>query len=124
MKTLREEIPSIIRNPIQFLDKWFTELFAGKDSIEDTKKRFHKWLKKIIDGNVLLVSGRYNAWIYHHGILKRLMWLLLIHEVSTTTIKAMKRKVSGLRVPLSITSIGLAYQFPLKEAKCFMGLSV
>lgn len=77
--------------------------------------------KKIIDGNGLLVSGRYNAWIYHHGILKRLMWLLLIHEVSTTTIKAIKRKVSGLRVPLSITSIGLAYAVPSQGSKMLYG---
>lgn len=44
------------------------------------------------------------------------MWLLLIYEVSTTTVKAMGRKASGylrrwLRVPLSITSIGLYSNF-------------
>lgn len=44
------------------------------------------------------------------------MWLLLIYELSTTTVKAMERKASGylrrwLRVPLSITSIGLYSNF-------------
>lgn len=40
------------------------------------------------------------------------MWLLLVYDVSTTTAKAMESKESGylrrwLRVPLSITWIGL-----------------
>lgn len=111
MEALREEIPSIIRNPIKFQRKWFAELFTSKDSIEDTNKRFHIWLE-IIDGCGLLVSGLYYSWIYHHGVLQRLMWLLLVYDVSTTTVKAMESKESGylrrwLRVPLSITWIGL-----------------
>lgn len=35
------------------------------------------------------------AWIYQHEILPRLMWLLLINEVATTTVEAMARKVGG-----------------------------
>lgn len=91
------------------MDKWFIELFVGKDSIEDIKKRFYKWLKKIIDGNVLLVFGRYNVWIYYYGIFKRLMWLFFIYEVLIIIIKVMKRKVSGFRVLLLIILIGFVY---------------
>lgn len=39
--------------------------------------------------------GEYKAYINHHGILLRVIWLLLICEVATTTVKAMERKVSG-----------------------------
>lgn len=91
------------------MDKWFIELFVGKDSIEDIKKRFYKWLKKIIDDNGLLVFGRYNVWIYYYGIFKRLMWLFFIYEVLIIIIKVMKRKVSGFRVLLLIISIGFVY---------------
>lgn len=66
-------------------------------------------VKKIIDGNGLLVFGRYNVWIYYYGIFKRLMWLFFIYEVLIIIIKVMKRKVSKFRVLLLIILIGFVY---------------
>ena len=34
----REDIPSIVGNPIKCLGKWFNESFTDKESIEDTTK--------------------------------------------------------------------------------------
>ena len=96
---------SIVGNPIKCLGKWFNESLIDKDSIEDTKKKLLSWLRTV-DGSGL--PGKHKAWIYQHGILPRLMWLLLIYDIATTTIEAMESKVSGylrrwLGVPLSFT---------------------
>lgn len=130
MQIQGEEIPPIEGNPIKCLGKWFKESTTDKDNIaiEYAKKRFKTWLK-IVDGSGL--QWKYRAWIYQHGILPRLMWLLLIYEVASTTVEAMEKKVGGyLRrwfgVPPLFTSIGLydnstrAYQYPQwwKDAKC------
>lgn len=82
MKIQEEEISSIEGISMKCLGKWFKESLIDKNSIEYTKKRFQTWLK-IIDGSGL--SGKYKVWIYQHGIVPRLMWLLLIYEVATTT---------------------------------------
>lgn len=82
MKIQEEEISSIEGISMKCLGQWFKESLIDKNSIEYTKKRFQTWLK-IIDGSGL--SGKYKVWIYQHGIVPRLMWLLLIYEVATTT---------------------------------------
>ena len=108
MQIQGEEIPSIVGNLIKCLGKWFNESLKDKESIEDTKKNLLFWLR-IVDGSGL--PGKYKAWIYQHGILPRLMCLLLIYEIATTTVEAMERKESRylrrwLGVPSSFTSIG------------------
>ena len=98
MQIQGEEIPSIVGNLINCLGKWFNESLTDKESIEDTKKKLLSRLKTV-DGSGL--PGKYKAWIYQHGILPRLLWLLLINDIVTTTVEAMERKVRGyLRILL------------------------
>ena len=110
MQIQGEHIPLIVGNPIECLGKWFNESPTNKESIEGIKKKLlSSWLRTV-DGSGLL--GKYKAWIYQHGILPRLMWLILIYEIATTIVEAIERKVSGhlrrlLGVPPSFTSIGL-----------------
>lgn len=82
MKIQEEEISSIEGILMKCLGKCFKESVIDKNSIEYTTKRFQTWLK-IVDGSGL--SGKYKVWIYQHGIVPRLMWILLIYEVATTT---------------------------------------
>ena len=93
MQIQGEHIPLIVGNPIKCLGKWFNESPTNKESIEGIKKKLlSSWLRTV-DGSGLL--GKYKAWIYQHGILPRLMWLILIYEIATTTVEAMEFKVSG-----------------------------
>ena len=109
MQIQGKEIPSIVGNPIKSLGKWFNESLTDKESIEDTKKKLLYiqlgWLRTV-NGSGL--PGKYKAWIYQHGILPRLMWLLLlqVYEIATTTVKARKQELRRwLGVPPSFTSI-------------------
>ena len=77
MQVQGEEIPSVVGNPIKCLGKWFNESIIDKVSIEGIKK-LHSWLRAV-DGNGL--PRKHKAWIYQHGILPRLIWLLLVYEI-------------------------------------------
>ena len=92
MQIQGEKIPSIEGNPIKCLGKWFNKSLTDKESIEGTKKLL-SWLRTV-DGSGL--PGKHKAWIYQHGILTKVMWLLLIYEITTTAIEAMDRKVAGI----------------------------
>ena len=115
MQIQGKEIPSIVGNPIKSLGKWFNESLTDKESIEDTKKKLLYiqlgWLRTV-NGSGL--PGKYKAWIYQHGILPRLMWLLLlqVYEIATIQSKQESRKVNRylrrwLGVPPSFTLIRL-----------------
>ena len=92
MQIQEEKIPSILGNPIKCLGRWFNESLTDKENIEDTKKKLISWLRTVNDSGRL---RKYMAWIYQHGILPRLMCLLLIYDIATTTVEAMERNVSG-----------------------------
>ena len=61
------------------------ESLTDKESIKDTKKNLLSWLKTV-DGSGL--PGKHKTWIYQHGILSRLIWFLLIYEITTTTVQS------------------------------------
>lgn len=96
-----------------------------------------EWLEKIDKSGL---SGKYKCWIFQHGLLPRLMWLLTIYDVTLTTVEGMERRFNKhlrkwLGVPPSFTSVGLymrsgQLQLPLssvteefKVAKCRLSLT-
>lgn len=49
------------------------------------------------------LSGRFKAWIYQHGILPRIIWHLLICEVTMTVVEAFEQRMSNyLRIWLGL----------------------
>ena len=102
-----------------------------------TGKQVEECLKKIDKSGL---PGKYKCWIYQHGLLPRLMWLLTVYEVLLSTVEEMERKFNKhlrrwLGIPPSFTSVVLyirsgQLQLPLssvveefKVAKCRLSLT-
>ncbi|XP_061917856.1 uncharacterized protein LOC133659137 [Entelurus aequoreus] len=132
-----ETIPNIQGNPIKCLGKWYDDSMTDKNSIFSTENQVEEWLKKIDKSGL---PGKYKCWIYQHGLLQRLMWLLTVYEVAITTVEGLERKFNKhlrkwLGIPPSFTSTGLyirsgQLQLPLssvveefKVAKCRLSLT-
>ncbi|XP_039590572.1 uncharacterized protein LOC120514312 [Polypterus senegalus] len=78
-------------------------------SIQTTIKKLEAWLSAVDKSGL---PGRFKAWIYQHGILPRILWPLLVYEVSMSTVEALERKISchirrWLGLPRSLTSVAL-----------------
>ena len=100
-----EVIPNIQGNPIKCLVKWYDDSLTDKNSISSTEKQVEEWLNRIDKSGLL---GKYKWWIYQHGLLQRLMWLLTIYKVPITSVEGMERKFNKplrrwLGIPTSFT---------------------
>ena len=132
-----EVIPNIQGNPIKCLGKWYDDSLTDKNSISSTEKQAEVWLNRTDKSGL---PWKYKCWIYQHGLLQRLMWLLTIYEVPITSVEGMERKFNKhlrrwLEIPPSFTSVGLyirlgQLQLPLssvveefKVAKCRLSLT-
>ena len=116
-----EEIPSVVGNPIKCLGKWYDETLKDKNSIDDMRSQMKDWMKKTDKSEL---PGKYKAWIYQHGILPRLSWLLTIYEVPISTVEELERAANSclrrwLGVPPSMTSMA----FYSRSAKLQLPLS-
>ncbi|RXN08337.1 hypothetical protein ROHU_011579 [Labeo rohita] len=104
-----EVIPSIEENPIKCLGKWYDASLTDISNVSRTEKQADEWLRKI-EGSGL--PGKFKAWLFQHGLLPRLMWLLTIYEVPLTSVEGAERQVNKhllrwLGIPPSFTSVGL-----------------
>lgn len=127
-----EVIPTITGNPIKCLGKWYDDTLTDKNNVSMTEQQADEWLKRV-DGSGL--PGKFKSWIYQHGLLPRLMWLLTVYEIPMTAVEGIERRVNKhlrkwLGIPPSFTAVGLyirggQLQLPLssvveefKVAKC------
>ncbi|CAC5382861.1 unnamed protein product [Mytilus coruscus] len=104
-----KEIPTIVDNPIKCLGKWFDETLKDNSNLKTVQTQVAEWLMKVDKRGL---PGKFKACIYQHGLLPRLTWLLVIYEMTATTVEAIERKIiSHLRrwlgVPPSFIAIGL-----------------
>ncbi|CAC5398521.1 unnamed protein product [Mytilus coruscus] len=105
-----DEIPTIVDNPIKCLGKWFDDTLKHNTSVKAVQTQVIEWLKKADKSGL---PGKFKAWVYQHGLLlPRLTWLLMIYDMTVTTVEAVKRKINShlikwLRVQPSFTTIGL-----------------
>ncbi|XP_052260998.1 uncharacterized protein LOC127865149 [Dreissena polymorpha] len=115
-------IPTVKEQPVKCLGKWFRDSLNDQQSIKDTVVHMESWLK---DVDKCCMPGKFKAWIYQHGILPRLLWLLLVYSVPLSTVEAMERTINSflgrwMGVPKSFNSHGLyctgsKLQIPLKS---------
>lgn len=111
---------------------WYDAFLTDRNNVPRTEKQADEWLRKI-DGSGL--TGKFKAWLFQHGLLQRLMWLLTICEVPMTAVEGIERRVNKnlhrwLGILPSFTAVGLfirsgQLQLPLssvveefKVAKC------
>ncbi len=104
-----EIIPSIKDNPIKYLGKWYDESLRDHNNVRSTEKQAEGWLKKIDKSGL---PGKFKAWLYQHGLLPRLMWLMTVYEVPLTAVEGVERKINShlrrwLGIPPGFTSVGL-----------------
>lgn len=102
-------IPSITEKPVTSLGKTFDCSLKDTASIQATIKKLGDWLSAVDKSGL---PGRFKAWLYQHGILPRILWPLLVYEVSLSTVETMERKISSylrrwLGLPRSLTSAAL-----------------
>lgn len=81
-------IPSIKATPIKCLRKWYDDTLTDKNNISSTEHQAGEWLRKIDRSGL---PGKYKCWIYQHGLLPRLMWLLTVYEVPITLVEGLER---------------------------------
>ncbi|XP_059378226.1 uncharacterized protein LOC132114105 [Carassius carassius] len=72
-----EVIPSIEENPIKCLGKWFDDSLTDRNNIASTEKQMEELLRRIEKSGL---PGKFKAWLYQHGLLPRIMWLLTVYE--------------------------------------------
>lgn len=108
-KIQAEVMPTIKEEPIKYLGKWYN------NSLKDTNKG-----KMVLDQLVeyvakiekCLLPGRFKAWVFHHGVIPKMRWPLMLYEIPLTQVEAMGRICNkSLRkwfgVPPCFSEIGL-----------------
>ncbi|XP_076155592.1 uncharacterized protein LOC143138965 [Alosa pseudoharengus] len=104
-----EQIPTIRENPIKCLGKWYDDTLSDRNNISDTVNQADEWLRRIDKSGL---PGKFKSWIYQHGLLPRLMWLLTVYQIPVTAVEGVERKVNKhlrrwLGIPPSFTAVGL-----------------
>lgn len=102
-------IPSITEKPVTSLGKTFDCSLRDTASIQATTPKLEAWLSAVDKSSL---PGRFKAWLYQHGILPRILWPLLVYEVTMSTVEILERKIHSylrrwLGLPRSLTSAAL-----------------
>ena len=102
-------IPTISEKPVKSLDKVFDSSLRDTTSIQPTCTELDGLLKSVAKSGL---PGKFKAWIYHHSILPRILWPLLVYAVPVSTVETLKRRVSSylrrwLGLPRSLSSLAL-----------------
>ena len=63
-------IPTITEKPVKSLGKVFDCTLKDTTSIQSTCRELESWLKAIERSGL---PGKFKAWIYHHGVLPRIL---------------------------------------------------
>ncbi|XP_060603812.1 uncharacterized protein LOC132756698 [Ruditapes philippinarum] len=102
----KEEIPSLVNNPVKCLGKWFDSTLKDTKSQGRLKQQVEEGLKRIDKSEL---PGKYKAWIFQHGLLARLIWPLMISgagiEVRTGRKWSVKQAVDQAESSLKLQDI-------------------
>ncbi|KAK3520023.1 hypothetical protein QTP70_010861 [Hemibagrus guttatus] len=92
--------------PVKSLGNWYMADLNDKQSVRDIIQ-VDTWMTEKSG-----LPGKYKAWGYQHGVVPRLLWPLLVYEVSVSTVEGLERKINTylrrwLVAPRSFCFIGL-----------------
>ncbi|XP_071138809.1 uncharacterized protein [Mytilus edulis] len=90
LKIQGDEIPTIVDNPIKCIGKF--DEFKDNTSVKTIQTEVVEWLKKVDKSGL---PGKFKAWIYQHRLFPRLTWLLMIYEMTATTVESIDRKINS-----------------------------
>lgn len=77
-------IPSITEKSVTSLVNVFDCSLRYTESVQTTIKKLEAWLSAVDKSGL---PGRFKAWLYQHGILPRILWPLLVYEVTMSTVE-------------------------------------
>ena len=71
-----DTIPSVKEKPVKSMGKWFDSTLKYRSAVKEVEQQ---WMRAIDKTGL---PGKFKALIYQHGILPRIMWPLLIYDVT------------------------------------------
>ena len=77
LRVQKEDIPSILNNPIKCLGKWFDASLQDTDNVRRLEKQVEDGLKKINSEN-------------QHALLPRIVWSMILYDVQVLQQKPWK----------------------------------
>ena len=86
-----EDIPSIERNPIKCLGKWYDDTLQDVNNSKRVEEQVKDGLKNIDRSGL---PGKFKAWLFQHGLLPRLTLPLMLYEINLTIVESIKRKIN------------------------------
>ena len=92
LKVQGEEIPSLVDSPVKCLGKWFDSTLKDTGNIERVKSQLREGLS-LIDKSGL--PGKFKCWLYQHGLLPRLLWPVMLYEITTSSVEALEMRLIG-----------------------------
>uniref|UniRef100_A0A0L8H7Q2 Uncharacterized protein n=1 Tax=Octopus bimaculoides TaxID=37653 RepID=A0A0L8H7Q2_OCTBM len=72
------------------LGKMVDELLSDGSNVINIVRHAEEWLR-MIDRSGL--PGMFRAWLFQHGLLPRLIWLLMLYDVPMTIVERVERKI-------------------------------
>jgi hypothetical protein len=115
-------MPTIYEEPIKYLGKWYNSSLKDISNVKNVCIQLKEYMKKI---EKCTIPGRFKAWMFHHGVIPKMRWPLMMYEMPITQIENMEKICSRhlrkwLGVPPCFTDVGLygkenMVQLPLKS---------
>ena len=87
-----ETILTLSEKPIKNLGKTFNRSLKDTTAKQKTIKDLEEWLTKIDKSGL---PGRFKAWLFHHVVLARILWPLLVYDIPITTVESLERAISN-----------------------------
>lgn len=104
-----EEIPSVKQRGVKSLGRWYKYPVSDRARGKEFEKEVEDGLEKI-DRSWL--RGKWKCWCYHHVLLPKLLWPLLVYEIPLSKVEAMEKRINSfvrkwLGVPRCLSSVAL-----------------
>ena len=104
-----QAIPTVTEEPVKSLGRWYD------DSLKDTKRG--KETKQMAEESMQVIDhcslpGKYKVWCLQFMLIPKLLWPLLIYDISTSTVESIEAKINRytrkwLGVPPGLTDVAL-----------------
>lgn len=82
------QILSITNKPVKSLGKVFDCSLKDTAAIQSINQELEAWLAKVDKSSL---PGKFNAWVFKHGIFPRILWPLMVYEVPISTVEGFER---------------------------------
>jgi Reverse transcriptase (RNA-dependent DNA polymerase) len=108
-KVSGEIMPSVKQQGVKSLGRWYKYPVSDRGRSKEFSDLAESGLRAI---DRAPVRGKWKCWCYHHVLLPRLLWPLLVYEIPLSRVEAVEKRINGflrkwLGVPRCLSSIAL-----------------